>query len=190
MTGFPLFDQSEEHGADPEFEGWMEQGDAPIVITAGSANLHGEAFYGAALTACRRLGRRALLITQNRDLLPDALPAEALHRPYMPFSRVLPKAAALLSHGGIGTCAQALAAGVPHLVRPLAFDQLDNASRLEDLGVGACLPAGRISARRMERRLGDILSDDSRRESCRAVREKMQSTENVLAEVCDLIVER
>ncbi|WP_394698486.1 glycosyltransferase [uncultured Desulfobacter sp.] len=32
---------------------------------------------------------------------------------YAPFSRLFPKAAAVVHHGGIGTCAQALKAGIP-----------------------------------------------------------------------------
>ena len=53
----------------------------------------------------------------------------------MPFSSVFPLCAAVVHHGGIGTCAQALAAGVPQLTMPLAFDQPDNATRLSRLGV-------------------------------------------------------
>jgi rhamnosyltransferase subunit B len=48
----------------------------------------------------------------------------------------LPHSAVLVHHGGIGTCAQGLASGVPHLVRPMAFDQFDNSRRLVRLGVG------------------------------------------------------
>ena len=44
--------------------------------------------------------------------------------------------AALVHHGGIGSSAQALAAGVPQLVMPMAYDQLDNATRLKRLKVG------------------------------------------------------
>ncbi len=51
----------------------------------------------------------------------------------------MPHAAALVHHGGIGTTAQGLAAGLPQLVSPLAHDQFDNAARLQRLGVGRTL---------------------------------------------------
>ena len=41
----------------------------------------------------------------------------------------------MVHHGGIGTTAQALAAGVPQLIMPLAHDQPDNAARVQRLGV-------------------------------------------------------
>jgi rhamnosyltransferase subunit B len=186
-TGFPLFDQSETHAPNPELEAWLDAGPAPIVVTAGSANVHGRDFYAASVDACRRLGQRALLVTSNRDLLPDTLPDDVRHEAYVPFSRVLPQATALISHGGIGTTAHALAAGTPHLVRSLAFDQLDNASRLIDLGVGACLPAGRYTARRAERLLAGLLGSARVRSACAAVKQRMPAPDAVLEETCRLM---
>ena len=54
-------------------------------------------------------------------------------------AQILPHAAALVHHGGIGTCAQGMAAGVPQIVMPLAHDQPDNALRLLRLGVSRTL---------------------------------------------------
>src|SRR5439155_17651208 len=86
-----------------------------------------------------RLGRRALLLTRFRELLPASLPSHARHFDYAPFSRVLPQATALVHHGGIGTTAQAFATGVPQLVVPFAFDQPDTAARVRRLGVGSSI---------------------------------------------------
>jgi UDP:flavonoid glycosyltransferase YjiC (YdhE family) len=71
-----------------------------------------------------------------------------LHASYAPFSKIFPRAAVVIHHGGIGTCAQAMAAGVPQVVMPLAFDQFDNAARLQKLGLAVVLPAQRFTARR------------------------------------------
>jgi UDP:flavonoid glycosyltransferase YjiC (YdhE family) len=46
----------------------------------------------------------------------------------------------LVHHGGIGTTARALDAGVPQVIIPQRFDQPDNAARCERLGVGSVLP--------------------------------------------------
>ena len=50
---------------------------------------------------------------------------ERRHFDYTPLSHVLPGAAALVHHGGIGTAAQGLASGRPQLVMPMTFDQPD-----------------------------------------------------------------
>ena len=91
------------------------------------------AFRGRA-AACERLGRRGLLLTKFANQVPTPLPAGVIHVAYAPFSELLPQCAALVHHGGIGTTAQALAAGVPQLIVPFAHDQHDNAARVSGSG--------------------------------------------------------
>ena len=137
-SGFPLF--TEETGTtDFTLDAFIAAGSPPIGITPGSAMAHGERFFAAALAACAALGRRALLVTPYRDQLPATLPAWAHHVAYAPFAALLPRLAALVHHGGIGTSAQALTAGIPQLVVPFAHDQFDNAARLARLGVSRTL---------------------------------------------------
>jgi UDP:flavonoid glycosyltransferase YjiC (YdhE family) len=52
-----------------------------------------------------------------------------------PFSELFARAALVVHHGGVGTCAQALACGVPQVVAPYTFDQPDNAYLLWQLGI-------------------------------------------------------
>lgn len=137
-SGFPLFHESshnDDGGLDPGLEAFLAAGPAPVGITPGSAMAHGAAFFAKAAAACAALGQRALLISPFREQLPAVLPAGAVHVPYAPFSALLPRLSALVHHGGIGTSAQALAAGIPQLVVPFAHDQFDNAARLHRLGV-------------------------------------------------------
>jgi rhamnosyltransferase subunit B len=75
-------------------------------------------------------------LTQFPEQLPALLPSGVRHFDYVPFSMVLPRAAVLVHHGGIGTAAQGIAAGVPQLVVPSAHDQPDNAVRIHRLGIG------------------------------------------------------
>jgi rhamnosyltransferase subunit B len=159
LTGFPLFDEGETTGLSDDLSAWLDAGDAPIVFTAGSANVFGGAYFRAGVDAAGRLGRRAVLVTQNPEVLPSPLPEYAFHAAYAPFSRLFPRAGCVVHHGGIGTTARALAAGVPSLVVPMAFDQLDNASHLADLGAGATLPARRFDARRARRALEAVLAN-------------------------------
>src|SRR5262249_31774015 len=81
------------------------------------------------LAGTQRLGRRAVVLTPHREQVPAPLPAGALWLPYVPLAALLPRAAALVHHGGIGTTAEALRAGVPQVIVPLAYDQFDNAAR-------------------------------------------------------------
>src|SRR5262249_61350306 len=97
-------------------------GEPPVVFPPGTMMRHPRQFFAEAVDACGRLGRRGLLLSRFRDQLPERLPEGVRHFDYVPLSQVLPRAAALVSHGGIGTLSQALAAGIPPAVMPLGFD--------------------------------------------------------------------
>ena len=136
LTGFPLYDERGVAEMPPALEAFLAAGSAPIAFTPGSAMRHGHAFFQAAIEACERLGRRGLLLTRFGEQLPATLPASVMHVTFAPFSLLLPRCAALVHHGGIGTMAQGFAAGIPQLVMPMSHDQPDNLLRLQRLGVG------------------------------------------------------
>jgi UDP:flavonoid glycosyltransferase YjiC (YdhE family) len=81
--------------------------------------------------------------------------------PYAPFSAIFPRASVIVHQGGIGTCGQALAAGRPMLVLPFAFDQPDNAARLQRLGVARTIPRREYRAGRVYSELDQMLRDPS-----------------------------
>jgi UDP:flavonoid glycosyltransferase YjiC (YdhE family) len=139
LTEFPLYDERDATPLPAGLDAFLAAGPTPIAFTPGSANIHGRPFFEAAVDACRRLGRRGLLLTRHAEQVPTDLPEGVVHVPFAPFSLLLPRVAALVHHGGIGTCAQGMAAGVPQLVMPLAHDQFDNADRLRRLGVARSL---------------------------------------------------
>ena len=68
--------------------------------------------------------------------------------------------AAFVHHGGIGSSAQGLAAGVPQLIQPMAFDQYDNALRLRRLGVAEELVPKRFRGAAVAGALSRLLSDE------------------------------
>jgi rhamnosyltransferase subunit B len=115
---------------------------------------------------CESTGRRGLLLTQFREQLPARLPAGVLHFDYLPFSTVLPRTAALVHHGGIGTTAQAISAGIPQLVVPFAHDQPDNAVRVQGLGVGDYLLPRAYTTKRVVQKL-DYLMNRTVKDTCR-----------------------
>lgn len=172
FTGFPLHDDAGEglgggfgeQDAD-RLQDFLAAGTPPVVFTLGSAAvLDARDFYLQALAAARRLGRRSVLLTgaggTARLAALGAMPGDdTLWLEYAPFSRLFPRAAAVVHQGGIGTCAQALRAGVPSLVVPFGFDQPDNAARLTRLGVARTLPRRRFQAARAASELNALLLD-------------------------------
>jgi rhamnosyltransferase subunit B len=134
-VGFPLWDSQTDAELSDDVREFLAAGSPPIAFSPGSANREAQSFFAAAVDACRRLGRRGILLTKYAEQLPSELPETVRHFGFVPLSKLLPHTAALVHHGGIGSCAQGLAAGVPQLVQPMSYDQFDNSRRLVRLGV-------------------------------------------------------
>jgi rhamnosyltransferase subunit B len=167
LAGFPLYDERGVTSLDDELMEFLDAGERPIVFTPGSAMLHGRVFFKAAAEACTLLDRRGILLTRFREQIPAKLPAGVRHFSYVPFSQLLPRAAALVHHGGIGTLSQGFAAGVPQLVMPMSFDQPDNAARLRRLGAGLSIERKHFRAANVAAALTQLLNSPGISTRCR-----------------------
>ncbi|MCO8121049.1 glycosyltransferase [Stieleria sp. TO1_6] len=146
-VGFPLDDGSDLPVAAPA--------NRPIVFTGGTANQHSREFFTRAANVCHDLGRAGLLLSGHPECFPKSLPAGVQTLGYVPLGKLLPECSAIVHHGGVGTTSQSLRCGIPQVVRPMAFDQFDNAARVERLGCGIWLRKDRELANALERVLGD-----------------------------------
>jgi rhamnosyltransferase subunit B len=172
LTGFPLFDQARMAEPDADLQRFLAAGDAPLVFVTGSAMREARPFFANAVEVCRLLGKRGVLLTRHASQVPEALPPFMHHALYEPLSTLLPRAAALVSHGGIGTVSQALAAGVPQLVMPYAHDQFDNAQRVMRLGVGTAA-SPRDAPAALARTLEKLLASPVTAASCAHYRDAL-----------------
>ena len=127
-------------------------------------------------------------MTRYPEQLPKDPGDHARHEAYVPFSRVFPRCAAVVHHGGIGTCGQALAAGVPQLTMPLAFDQPDNATRLERLGVALWVRPKKFRGERVASQLAALLGDERILGRCRHWAAEIRR-HDAAADTCSLLEE-
>jgi UDP:flavonoid glycosyltransferase YjiC (YdhE family) len=100
----------------------------------------------------------------------------------------MPRAACVVHQGGIGTCGQALAAGRPMLVMPYAFDQPDNAARLQRFGVARTIGRKDYTARRVAAELDRLLTDASYAEKA-AEGARRVGAEEAVGAACNAIEE-
>jgi rhamnosyltransferase subunit B len=189
LVGFPLWDggadaSSQETAA--EARDFLDAGEPPVIVTPGSAASTMHDYFVESIAALHGLGLRGMLITNFPGQLPATLPPGIKAFGYLPFSEVLPRAALLVYHGGIGTLAQAVKAGVPHLVVPSAHDQFDNGWRIGRLGLGRSLPRTRYRAVRASIEIRAILSDRAMERRSREWSARVDSAA-ALVRACDLI---
>jgi UDP:flavonoid glycosyltransferase YjiC (YdhE family) len=120
-----------------------------------------------------------LVVTVGRENDPAIFgpqPDNVLVHRFIPQGVLLPRCAAVVSHGGAGTTLGALAFGVPLLLLPQGADQYANAGRVVAAGAGRQL-------------LRDELSPDAVRDSLRRVLDDATyrgSAERIQAEIHDM----
>lgn len=187
-TGFAFYDGKKELAMPGELMKFLDAGPAPLVFTLGtSAVWVARDFYRESIAATKLLGRRAvLLIGDERNRLNESLPPEIFAADYAPYEALLPRASAMVHHGGVGTTSQGLRAGIPTLIVPFAFDQPDNAAHAERLGTSRTLPRPKYTAARAAKELRHLLEEPAYARNAKKVGEQLRA-ENGAAVACDLM---
>lgn len=186
MLDFLFDDPQTEASTAADVDAFMARYDRPIVFTAGTGNASVLEFFAAAAQCASELRKPAIFLSKAREQMPDPLPHGILHVDYLPFAGLLPYAGAIVHHGGIGTCAQALRAGIPQLVVPGGFDQFDNAARMMAFGVGDRIAVGDFGHHALASKLERLLGDDDVARRCRDYRDRFDDS-HTLQWCCDRI---
>ena len=135
-VGFPF---SEREERDDEIAKFIRDNGKPIVFTPGTGVQDTQAFFRKAEGACQALGLPGIFLSPTAPSLVLRGQTPILAKSFADFHWLMPKTRLLVHHGGIGTTAQALRAGIPQLVLPGRFDQPDNAVRVASMGLGAAI---------------------------------------------------
>lgn len=138
LVGFPLSDDKIQ-GSLKYVDRFIEEHGAPVLFTSGTGVSNKEEYFRESIAACSLLSVPCLLVggskpSSQMDTMPDVL-----HVDYVDFETVLPRCRAIVHHGGMGTLSQAIKAGIPQIIRPLMYDQPDNAYRVARLGLGLAI---------------------------------------------------
>ncbi len=149
-------------GAATAAPAWLDELGEPLVyVTLGTVWNRPELFR-VVLDALD--GDVSALVTTGRDVDPGELgpaPARVRLERFVPQAHVLPRAAAVVSHGGSGTTLGALAHALPLVLLPQAADQFDNAARCERAGAAIVIGPGDLGADALRSALARVLADRS-----------------------------
>ncbi len=153
-VGFPLPD--ERHALSDELEAFLEAGAPPVVFTTGTGVFQVDEFFQQARRCLEATGRRGLLLSPSLER--SATTRNVRCESFVELGAVLPRVALLVHHGGIGTLARAVEAGIPQIISPLRYDQPDNAERAERLGLGVVLPREQLTGQALAEKVEQLLS--------------------------------
>ncbi len=172
-TRFPFDETASAPALSGPVEEFLAEGGKPILFTPGSANIQCGQFFRVALETAQRLGQRALFVSPARSQIPSALPRSVRQFDFVPFRALFPRCAAVVHHGGIGTVAQGLLAGIPQLIMAMSHDQPDNGARLRQFGVGDYLYPKQFLAAEVAARLRRLTVAPEVARHCREYRQRM-----------------
>jgi zeaxanthin glucosyltransferase len=154
----PLRRPEEERGGEPL--PFTFEPDRPLVFaTFGTLQGGRIALFRAVAAACREAGADLLVAHGGKLSQAEAAGIGATFvTDFVPYRAVLKHAALCVTHGGSNTVLDALACGVPLLVRPVAFDQKGNAARIVHHRLGE-----RMDLRRLPEQIGRLVADEGYR---------------------------
>lgn len=144
---------------DDEVACWVAAGKPPIYFGFGSTPVQSPAETVAMIAdACAELGERALIYSDASETggHPDHVKLVG----QINYSTILPACRAAVHHGGAGTTAASLRAGLPTLILWDVADQFIWATQVKRLEVGSAKRLSNISRRSLIRRLRRILAPD------------------------------
>jgi rhamnosyltransferase subunit B len=190
QTGFCFYDGADDMGKMPEdLAKFLDAGEPPIIFTLGSAAvMDARDFFEESAKAAQILGKRAVLLYGIFNETPKITDENIVAFNYAPYSQVFPRSACVVHQGGVGTTAQVLRAGVPHLFMPYSHDQPDNAARCERLGVAKIISRDRYNAPSAAKKLRELLADKSYRTNAIEAA-KIVNSEHGTKVACDAIEE-
>ena len=164
---------------------FLEDGEAPICITFGSTvNRESEKIREMILSVAVKMRLRAILLTGWGGRIGADLPPGILAIDEVPHSWLLPKCRAVIHHGGAGTTAAGLRAGIPNIVVPSAGDQAFWGRRVFELGAGPePIDIKHLTENRLAYALQQVLNDQNMQDSALRIGENIRPEDGVGAVV-------
>ena len=160
---------------------FLEAGEPPVYIGFGSMSGQSpEVLAELVINALARSGQRGLLLTGWGGLRPEMLTENIYVLNSAPHSWLFPRMAAVVHHGGAGTTAEGLRAGVPSIIVPFILDQPFWGARVQSMGLGpAPLSQKKLTAESLAAAIVTAVTDPAMRERARLTGEAIRAEDGV-----------
>jgi len=151
VTGYWFLEPSAGWEPPADLVRFLKSGPPPVYIGFGSmVNRKPEEVADLVLRALERCGQRAVVSAGWGGIKAVELPQTICAIGSIPHSWLFPRMAAVVHHGGVGTTAAGLRAGVPAVITPFFGDQPYWGQRVHELGVGPRpIPRRQLTADRL-----------------------------------------
>jgi sterol 3beta-glucosyltransferase len=179
VTGNFFLEETADWRPSPELEAFLETGDPPVYIGFGSmAGRRPERLAGIVLEALARSGQRGVLLTGWGGLRTELATEGVFVLDAVPHSWLFPRMSAVVHHGGAGTTAEGLRAGVPSIIVPFVLDQPFWGARIKALGLGPePIPQKKLTADRLANAIRITVSNSAMKQRAHVYGEVIRAEE-------------
>jgi sterol 3beta-glucosyltransferase len=188
ITGYWFLDQGDDWTPPQALVNFLQAGSPPVYIGFGSMSIRKpEETTNLVLKALAQTKQRGIILSGWGGFHVDELPDSVFTLDSVPFSWLFPRLAAVVHHGGAGTTAAGLRAGVPSVVIPFFGDQPFWGQRVAELGVGpAPIPLRKLTVERLSQAIQTAVNDHTMRQRAADLGAKIQGEDGIASAVAVL----
>jgi UDP:flavonoid glycosyltransferase YjiC (YdhE family) len=181
ITGYWMPESNSGWQPSPELAAFLAAGAPPVYVGFGSmTGRRPEDLARLVLAALAQSGQRGLLLTGWGGLRAETVPDNVFILDSAPHSWLFPRMAAVVHHGGAGTTAEGLRAGIPTVTVPFAFDQPFWGQRVATLGLGPQpIPQKDLSVERLARAIRMAVTDAGIKQRARSCGEAIRAEDGL-----------
>lgn len=191
VTGYWFLESAQAYQPPERLAAFLNSGPPPVYIGFGSMVDHErQTMTNLIIDALNIVDCRAILLGGWSELGKDDLPENILQIDYAPHDWLFPKMAAVVHHGGAGTTAAGLKAGVPTVVVPFFGDQFFWGWWVSRIGVGPVpIPRKELTTKSLAGAILAAVSDETMKQKANALGGEIRS-EDGISRAVDIIEQR
>jgi sterol 3beta-glucosyltransferase len=181
VAGYWFLDTEEAYQARADLLDFLGDGPPPVYVGFGSMVDHErEVTNKLIIDALQEAGQRGILQAGWSELGAGHLPDSVFRLGAVPHDWLFPQMAAVVHHGGAGTTATALRAGVPSVVVPWFGDQFFWGWRVQEVGAGpAPITRSRLTTTKLAIAIQQAVSDETIKRTAAQLGQQIRSEDGV-----------
>ena len=185
VTGYWFLEAAQDYKPPVALTTFLESGPPPIYVGFGSMIDHEQGqTIRIIIEALGQTQQRAILLGGWGNLGSGELPDFILRVDSVPHDWLFPRMRAVVHHGGAGTTAAGLRAGVPTAIIPFTADQPFWAWRVHELGVGPkWILRKRLTAQKLAAAIDQAVHDQTMAQRAKEIGEAIRAEDGLEAAV-------